>query len=169
MDALHDAGFIAYGGPAGNRNDVVLVVEAPDEATIRARFGPDPWTDAGLLRIAAIEPWTIWLGGDDHLDTTRGLYLVAYAPGPDWDDSKPRREQDGWDAHAGFMDDLAARRVVAVGGPLDERRALLVMQHQDEQTLRALLEQDPWADSVLRIERAERWTLWLAPRAALSS
>jgi uncharacterized protein YciI len=165
MDALHDEGFIAYGGPAGTENEVVLVVEAPDETTIRARFDLDPWTEAGLLRIAAIEPWTIWLGGDEHLDPTRGLYLVAYAPGPDWDDSKSRREQDGWDAHAQFMDDLADQRVVAVGGPLDERRALLVMQHQDERALRALIDRDPWADGVLRIERVERWALWLAPRA----
>jgi uncharacterized protein YciI len=169
MDSLWDHGFIAFGGPAGDRNEVVLVIDAPDEATIRARLALDPWTDAGLLRVISVEPWAIWLGGDEQIDTSRPLYLVAYGPGPGWDQSRSRREQDGWGAHAEFMDWLAGERVVAVGGPLDEQRAALVMRHDDEQTLRNLLARDPWAGGVLTVERVEPWNLWLPPRTDRAS
>ena len=50
MDELAEERFIAFGGPAGSQNKVVLVVEASDEATIRARLERDPWSVAGLLR-----------------------------------------------------------------------------------------------------------------------
>lgn len=165
MEALADEGFVAYGGPAGDRNEVVLVTDASGEAAIRARLAGDPWSDAGLLDTVAVEPWTIWLGSDERVDASRSLYLVAYGPGPEWAPAKERREQDGWDAHAEFMDGLSDQGIVVVGGPLDERRALLVMQHVDEQTLRALLDQDPWVNRILTIERLERWALWLPPRS----
>jgi uncharacterized protein len=38
-------------------------IEAADEQEIRDRFAQDPWAPTGLLRIAQIEPWTIWLDG----------------------------------------------------------------------------------------------------------
>lgn len=164
MDALSDEGFVVYGGPAGDRNKVVLVFDAPSEPAIRARLALDPSSEAGVLSTVAVEPWAIWLGGDERIDMSHDHYLVAYGPGPDWDPTKERREQHGWDAHAEFMDALVDQGVVAVGGPLDERRALLVMQHDDEQTLRTLLDQDPWVNRVLAIERIEPWTFWLAPR-----
>ena len=168
MDALAEERFIAFGGPAGSQNKVALVVEASDEAPIRARLERDPWSVAGLLRTVAIEPWTIWLGADERIDSAQHqLYLVAYRPGPRWEDSKPRREQTGWDAHAAFMGELAEQGVVLLGGPLDEHRALLVMQHQDEDGLREQLVADPWRGGVLTIEYIEPWALWLhQPKAS---
>jgi hypothetical protein len=61
MDALVEDGFVVLGGPIGDGERVLLAVEAEDEATVRARFAPDPWLPAGILEIASIEPWTIWL------------------------------------------------------------------------------------------------------------
>ena len=164
MDRLADDGFVAFGGPAGDHDKVVLVIDAPDEATIRARLALDPWSGHGLLRIVTVDPWTIWLGDDRNVDASRALYLVAYGPGSAWEPAKPRREQDGWDAHAEFIDALVDEGTVVIGGPLDEQRALLVMQRDDEAGLRARILEDPWADSVLTIESIERWTLWLPPR-----
>ncbi len=63
MDALVDDGFVVLGGPIGDGERVVLVVEAADERMIRARLDADPWAWMGLLKIGAIEPWTIWLDG----------------------------------------------------------------------------------------------------------
>jgi uncharacterized protein YciI len=166
MDALADEGFVAFGGPAGSENRVVLVVEAPDAAAVRKRLALDPWTAAGILETVAVEPWTMWLGDDDRIDPERpgSLYLVAYAPGPRWDYAKPRREQAGWDAHAAFIDALADECAVVLGGPLDEQRALLVAHGEDEPALRARLDADPWVSETLTIERLERWALWLRPR-----
>jgi uncharacterized protein YciI len=165
MDGLADECFIAYGGPAGHDDQVVLVFDAPDEDTIRARLELDPWTRDGLLGIVAIEPWTIWLGGDEQLDPSRPLHLVSYAPGPRWNPTKSRRQQEAWDAHAEFMDALVAEGIVVMGGPLDDQRALLVMSHDDERALLARLDQDPWVNGVLIIERIEPWRVWLTRRA----
>jgi uncharacterized protein YciI len=164
MDALADERFLAFGGPAGNQNKVVLIIDAPDETTIHARLARDPWSPAGLLRTLAIEPWTIWLGGDERIYAARAaLHLVTWRPGPRWDYVKPRREQPRWDAHAAFMDALTDQGTVVLGGPLDEHRALLVMQDDDESSLRAQLAADPWYDDVLAIDSIEPWALWLPP------
>ena len=67
-------------------------------------------------------------------------YLVERAKGPDWDHSRSRREQDGWDAHAEFMDALAEEGVVILGGPIgkgDGENALLIVAAESEAGIRA--------------------------------
>jgi hypothetical protein len=57
-------------------------------------------------------------------------YLVERAKGPASDHSRGRREQDGWDAHAAFMDALAEEGFVILGGPMGEgdgENALLIV------------------------------------------
>ena len=61
MDRLVDEGFVILGGPLGDGDDVMLVVEAADEAEARARLGNDPWLAKGILEIGRIQRWTIWL------------------------------------------------------------------------------------------------------------
>jgi hypothetical protein len=39
-----------------------LVVDADDEATIRARLSEDPWPE-DLLTVESIRPWLVWLRG----------------------------------------------------------------------------------------------------------
>jgi uncharacterized protein YciI len=63
MDGLVDNGFVILGGPIGDGERALHVVEATDEQEIRARLGEDPWASMGLLRIGAIEPWALWLDG----------------------------------------------------------------------------------------------------------
>ncbi len=166
MDGLADERFVAFGGPAGSDNRVVLIVDAYDEKAVHDRLEQDPWNAADLLRTVSVEPWTNWLGADERIGTEQpgSLYLVAYAPGPRWDEAKPRRQQAGWEGNAAFMDALDEREVVSLGGPLDERRALLVVRAADQAEAMAELEPDPWLDGTLIIERAEPWTLWLTPR-----
>jgi uncharacterized protein YciI len=69
MDALVEEGFIVLGGPIGEGDDdhTLLVVDADDEAAIRARLAEDPWFD-GILSIASIRPWSIWLRPSPTLD-----------------------------------------------------------------------------------------------------
>lgn len=61
MDALVDDGFIILGGPLGDGERSLHVVEAGDQDTVRARLAADPWATAGLLQISTIEPWALWL------------------------------------------------------------------------------------------------------------
>jgi uncharacterized protein YciI len=62
MNGLAESGFVVLGGPVGNGDRILLIVEADSEDAIRTRLDADPWTPMQLLKIAAIERWTILLG-----------------------------------------------------------------------------------------------------------
>jgi hypothetical protein len=63
MDGLVDDGFVILGGPIGDGEQTMLVIEATDEHEVKQRLGEDPWAPMGLLQIGSIKPWTIWLDG----------------------------------------------------------------------------------------------------------
>jgi uncharacterized protein YciI len=99
-----------------------------------------------------------------------GYYLVESAKGPAWDHSRPRREQAGWDEHATFMDRLVEQGFVVLGGPIGEGdgdNTLLVVDADDEATIRARLADDPWHDDLLRIESIRPWSVWLRASAGM--
>ena len=62
MDGLADEGFILAGGPLGDGEHTLHMVEADDEQDVAARMGADPWAAKGLLRIGALQRWSLWLG-----------------------------------------------------------------------------------------------------------
>jgi hypothetical protein len=70
MDGLVDDGFVILGGPLDDGQHALLMVEAGDEQEVAARMGEDPWAPLGLLRIGALERWSIWL--DSRRPGTRG-------------------------------------------------------------------------------------------------
>ncbi len=91
-------------------------------------------------------------------------FLVTRAWGPAWDPTRPRREQDGWDEHAAFMDALVEDGFVVLGGPVgdvDTGRALLVVAAESEDVIRERLAGDPWPEDLLTIESIEPWSVWL--------
>jgi uncharacterized protein YciI len=91
-------------------------------------------------------------------------YLVERAKGPAWDHTRLRREQAGWDAHAAFMDALVEEGFVVLGGPIGEGdgdNALLVVEADGEEAVRARLAEDPWPEEVLTIESVRPWSVWL--------
>ena len=63
MDGLVDDGFVILGGPIGDRQRVLMIIEAADEPAIQAQLAADPWAAMGLLQIGAVEPWALWLDG----------------------------------------------------------------------------------------------------------
>jgi uncharacterized protein YciI len=62
MDRLHGDGFIVLGGPLESTADVLLIVRANNPDEIVERLAADPWSEADLLRISRIAPWTVRLG-----------------------------------------------------------------------------------------------------------
>ncbi len=90
-------------------------------------------------------------------------FVLEMAHGPNWDDSRGIREQDGWDAHAAFMDSLVDEGVVVLGGPLgDQGRVMLVVRATDAAEIDGRFAADPWRDTgVLHIGSIEPWTIWL--------
>jgi uncharacterized protein YciI len=93
-------------------------------------------------------------------------FLVERAKGPAWDHSRLRREQEGWPAHAAFMDALDEEGFVVLGGPIGEgdgENALLVVAARDETAIRARLAEDPWGEDMLATESIQTWTVLIGP------
>ena len=62
------------------------------------------------------------------------LFVVTMVNGSEYDRSRPRREQRGWDEHAVFMDGLLDEGFVVLGGPIgDGERVMLVVEAADEE------------------------------------
>ena len=93
-------------------------------------------------------------------------YLVERGHGPLWDRSRGRREQDGWDEHAAFMDRLVDDGFILLGGPLDgDREVLHVVDAESEEEVRRRLDEDNWTrNGMLETVSVERWTILLDGR-----
>jgi uncharacterized protein len=93
-------------------------------------------------------------------------FAVTLVHGPGWDDARPIRSQDDWDAHAAFMDGLVNSGFIILGGPLGAGdRTLHAVQAAGEDEIKARLAEDPWAVAgLLRIGTIEPWALWLDGR-----
>src|SRR5947209_2311873 len=63
MNALATDGFVVLGGPLGDGERILLVIDADDEDSVRRRLASDPWTPMHLLVIDSVERWNILL---DH-------------------------------------------------------------------------------------------------------
>ena len=64
MNGLAESRFIVLGGPLGDGQRVLHIVEAVSEIAIRERFSTDPWEAMSLLRTESVEPWTVLLDRD---------------------------------------------------------------------------------------------------------
>jgi hypothetical protein len=63
MDSLVGDGFIVLGGPLAGEREILHVVSAATEETVRECLEQDNWHQNGMLTITSIEPWTILLDG----------------------------------------------------------------------------------------------------------
>jgi uncharacterized protein len=91
-------------------------------------------------------------------------FLVKRAHGTSWDSSRMRREQQGWDEHAAFMDELVSEGFIVLGGPVGEgdgHSALLVVEADSEAKVRERLADDPWGENMLATDSIEPWTIFL--------
>jgi uncharacterized protein YciI len=95
-------------------------------------------------------------------------FLVTELPGPGWDTSRPRREQEGWGEHVAFIDSLVAEGVLVLGGPVgdtDFGPALLVFAAESESEVHGYLSGDPWLNTILRVDSVQRWSIWIGSLA----
>jgi uncharacterized protein YciI len=61
MDELADNRFVILGGPLGDGDKTLLVVDAGDEGEIRTTLARDPWSKLGILEVESIQLWTVLL------------------------------------------------------------------------------------------------------------
>jgi len=80
-----------------------------------------------------------------------------------WDDARPMEEQPDWPLHAAFMDSAAAAGFVALGGPLEgTRRVILVVRAEDGSNVLQRLAADPWIrNGLLVVKNCWPWTIRL--------
>jgi uncharacterized protein YciI len=94
-------------------------------------------------------------------------FAVTTENGPQWDAARGIRDQDGWQAHAAFMDALVDDGFVIIGGPLGTGPRLLAVEAPDEQAVRDRMAADPWAlAGKLVVASVVPWSLWLDSRKA---
>ena len=90
------------------------------------------------------------------------LYAVIRGRGPTWNGGEPLDRQQGWRAHADFMNALATEGFVQVGGPLEDNGdTLLIVRAENESEIRKRLSADPWREDVLPLLRIAAWDIRL--------
>ena len=91
-------------------------------------------------------------------------FVVIRSHGQAWQPNLPMRGQAAWDAHAAFMNGLAADGFVVLGGPLgDGDRTLLIVEAVSPEAVRSRLEPDPWTGmGLLRTDSITPWQILLA-------
>jgi uncharacterized protein YciI len=75
------------------------------------------------------------------------------------------RGQASWKEHALYMDALAERGIVVLGGTLDhDEQVLLIFNAPDPQAVEAYLANDPWTSLGLWVVASiQRWEILLGP------
>jgi len=101
------------------------------------------------------------------LRVVKKVVALFLQPGPNWDLSKGIREQQFWDEHAQFVDDLFDRGLVMLAGPFapDGTGALVILNVETANEARAIYSADPWAhQQILLTADAKEWTIFLECR-----
>jgi len=77
------------------------------------------------------------------------------------------REQDEWDAHARYMDQLVDDGFIVLGGPLsDGELVLMAIEARDADEIEARFDADPWRPMrLLETARIEPWEILLDARS----
>jgi uncharacterized protein len=88
-------------------------------------------------------------------------WVVRVERGGPWDWSKDMRQQEGWDAHAAYMDGIFDEGFLLLAGPLEgDRYTLWVVEAESDDEIRRRMKQDPWsANGMLTPVSFERWTI----------
>ena len=85
-------------------------------------------------------------------------FAIVNESGPAWNLSRSRRNQEGWDEHAAYIDGLAREGFFLMVGPLSPTKSLLIVEADDEQVVKTRLAEDPWRKTgILRVFSIEPW------------
>jgi uncharacterized protein YciI len=91
------------------------------------------------------------------------LFMVLRRYGPPYDPGKPLEAQPGWEEHRRFMNELEAKGLARLAGPLEDgKEVLLVFRATSAEAVEQHLAADPWtASGILTTTRIARWNLRL--------
>jgi uncharacterized protein YciI len=91
--------------------------------------------------------------------------VLRVGPGPAWKSGRPE-EQEGWDAHAEFIDALIDRGVFIMGGPWTNRLgSMSIWEGMDANEVLDVVQTDPFVlNGVFQIEDVADWTVYVDTR-----
>ena len=88
-------------------------------------------------------------------------FVVLRERGPAWDWSRDMRAQNGWEAHAAFMERLVEEGFILLGGMLADDRAMHVVEAESEEEVQARFREDPWPAEKLNVATVTPWEILL--------
>ena len=91
------------------------------------------------------------------------LFALIETHGPAWDAKKTLDQQGYWEEHRVFMNNLATRGFIVMGGPLENSDdALLIIDARDEAEIDSVLAPDPWRQKGFLVRKElRRWNILL--------
>jgi uncharacterized protein YciI len=91
------------------------------------------------------------------------LFMVIRRYGSPYDPGKPLEAQPDWEAHRRFMNELEAKGVARLAGPVEASDdVLLIFRESSHEAVERHLAADPWTRSgMLATTRIARWDLRL--------
>jgi uncharacterized protein YciI len=98
------------------------------------------------------------------LKKTVALFLL---PGPNWNPAKAVREQELWDEHAQFVDELFDQGLIMLAGPFapEGTGALVILNVESTDEARRIYAKDSWAHrQILLTADAKEWTIFVDER-----
>ena len=95
------------------------------------------------------------------MSSAHTLFVVIRRYGPPYDSAKPLEAQPEWEAHRVFMNELEAKGMARLGGPLEGGGdVLLIFRARNKDEIEQDLAADPWTRSgILTTTRISRWNL----------
>ena len=88
-------------------------------------------------------------------------WVVRVRRGGPWDFSKDMRQQEGWDAHATYMDGIFEEGFLLLAGPLEgDRETMWVVEAASKAQIIQRMREDPWSASrMLTPTKIEGWDI----------
>ena len=85
-------------------------------------------------------------------------FVVILRPGPGWVEGKSPREMPFFREHAAYVEELAAKKKLLVGGPFkDGKGALLILAVSNEKEAREIVKDEPFVKHEMLIPELHPW------------